>query len=84
MNGMKLLVQSLMARDFERQVAEIQISAAVSNCCSGITLPVAEVVVHAFLRYGESALHPIYVTKPCGYLNVCACPSSNFLERKTA
>ena len=32
MNGMKLLVLSLMVRDFRRQVAEIQISIAVSNC----------------------------------------------------
>ena len=37
---MKLLGQSLMARDFERQVAEIQIRIAVLNRYTALGIPV--------------------------------------------
>ena len=41
---MKLLGQSLMARDFERQVAEIQIRIAALNRYTAIGIPVTEAV----------------------------------------
>ena len=42
MHCMKLLGQSLMARDFERQVAEIQIRIAVLNRYTALGIPVIE------------------------------------------
>ncbi len=39
---MKLLGQSLMALDFERQVAEIQIRIAVLNRYTALGIPVTE------------------------------------------
>ncbi len=44
MHCMKLLGQSLMARDFERQVAEIQIRIAVLNRYTALGIPVTEAV----------------------------------------
>ena len=44
MHCMKLLGQSSMARDFERQVAEIQIRIAALNRYTAIGLPVTEAV----------------------------------------
>ena len=44
MHCMKLLGQSLMARDFERQVAEIQIRITVLNRYTAIGIPVTEPV----------------------------------------
>ena len=44
MHCVKLLGQSLMARDFDRQVAEIQIRVAVLNKYTALGLPVTEVV----------------------------------------
>ena len=41
---MKLLGQSLMARDFERQVAEIQIRIAVLNRHTALGIPITEPV----------------------------------------
>jgi hypothetical protein len=40
---LKLLGQSLMARDFNRQVAEIQVRIAVLNCYTALGIPVTEV-----------------------------------------
>ena len=40
MNCIKLLGQSLMSRDFDRQVAEIQIRVAVLNRCTSLGIPV--------------------------------------------
>jgi len=40
MHCMKLLGQSLMARDFERQVAEIQIRIAVLNRYTALGIPI--------------------------------------------
>jgi hypothetical protein len=40
----KLLGQSLMARDFDRQVAELQIRAAVLNGYTALGIPVTEPV----------------------------------------
>ena len=44
MHCIKLLGQSLMARDFERQVAEIQIRVAVLNRYTALGIPVTEPV----------------------------------------
>jgi len=41
---MKLLGQSLMARDFERQVAEIKIRIAALNRYTAIGIPITEPV----------------------------------------
>ncbi|OLS52821.1 hypothetical protein BV392_12990 [Rhodovulum sulfidophilum] len=44
MHCVKLLGQSLMARDFDRQVAELQIRAAVLNGYTALGIPVTEPV----------------------------------------
>jgi hypothetical protein len=44
MHCMKLLGQSLMAKDFERQVAEIQIRIAVLNRYTALGIPITEPV----------------------------------------
>ena len=44
MHCVKLLGQSPMARDFDRQVAEIQIRVAVLNKYTALGVPVTEVV----------------------------------------
>jgi hypothetical protein len=41
---MKLLGQRLMARDFDRQVAEVQIRVAVMNGYTALGIPVTEIV----------------------------------------
>jgi len=40
MNCLKLLGQRLMARDFDRQVAEVQVRAAVMNRFTTLGIPV--------------------------------------------
>ena len=42
MNCIKLLGQSLMARDFDRQVAEIQIRIAVFNRYTALGTPITK------------------------------------------
>ena len=42
MDSVKQLGQSLMARDFERQIAEIQIRIAVLNRYTALGIPVTE------------------------------------------
>ncbi|SDY60677.1 transposase [Citreimonas salinaria] len=42
MHCVKLLGQSLMARDFDRQVAELHVCAAVLNGCTVLGIPVTE------------------------------------------
>ncbi|AHC99355.1 transposase ISSpo9 [Leisingera methylohalidivorans DSM 14336] len=44
MHCAKLLGQSLMERDFDRQVAEIQVRIAVLNRYTALGIPVAEPV----------------------------------------
>lgn len=44
MHCVKLMGQSLMARDFERQVAEVQIRIAVLNRYTALGIPVTEAV----------------------------------------
>ncbi len=42
MHCVKLLGQSLMARDFDRQVAELHVRAAVLNGYTALGIPVTE------------------------------------------
>ena len=42
MHCVKLMGQSFMARDFDRQVAEIQIRIAVVNRYTALSIPVTE------------------------------------------
>lgn len=44
MHCVKLLGQRLMARDFERQIAELQIRIAVLNGYAALGIPATEVV----------------------------------------
>lgn len=44
MNCIKLLGQSIMARDFDRQVAELQVRIAVLNGYTALGIPVTEAV----------------------------------------
>ena len=44
MNCIKLLGQSLMARDFDRQVAELQVRIAVLNGYTALGIPITEAV----------------------------------------
>jgi hypothetical protein len=44
MHGVKLLRQSLMARDFDRQIAELQVRIAVLNGYTALGTPVTEAV----------------------------------------
>ena len=44
MHCVKLLGQSLMARDFDRQVAEIQVRTAVLNGYTALGIPITEPV----------------------------------------
>lgn len=44
MHCVKLLGQRLMARDFDRQVAEFQIRIAILNGYTALSTPVTEVV----------------------------------------
>ena len=42
MNCLKLLGQKLMTRDFDRQVAELQIRVAILNRCTALGIPVTQ------------------------------------------
>ena len=44
MHCMKLLGQSLMARNFDRQLAELHVRIAVLNGCTALGIPVTEAV----------------------------------------
>jgi hypothetical protein len=41
---MKLLGQRLMARDFDRQVAKVQVRIAILNCYTALGTPIAKAV----------------------------------------
>ena len=53
MNCVKLLGQGLMARDFDRQVAELQVRIAVLNRYTALGIPVTEPVGQIRLGKGE-------------------------------
>jgi hypothetical protein len=63
MHCVKLLGQSLMARDFDRQVAELQIRAAVLNGYTALGIPVTEPVI--MLRH-QRLKTPIRPMPPTG------------------
>jgi hypothetical protein len=44
MHCVKLLGQRLMARDFDRQVAEVQVRVAILNGFTALSIPVTKVV----------------------------------------
>lgn len=77
MHCVKLMGQSLMARDFERQVAEVQIRIAVLNRYTALGIPVTEAVVKSVWGKGKLAFQPICATKPNqGASNPCIIYSS--------
>jgi hypothetical protein len=51
MNCIKLLGQSLMARDFDRQVAELHVRIAVPNGYTALSIPV--IVALGWVRPGK-------------------------------
>lgn len=51
MHCVKLLGQRLMTRDFDREVAELQVRAAVLNGNTALGIPVTEAT--GYLRLGE-------------------------------
>ena len=53
MHCVKLLGQRLMARDFDRQVADLQVRIAVLNGYTALGIPVTEPVALARPRKGE-------------------------------
>jgi hypothetical protein len=53
MHGVKLLGQRLMARDFDRQVAELQVRIAVLNGYTALGIPVTEAVGQVCPGKGE-------------------------------
>ena len=55
MNCIKMLGQSLMARDFERQVAELQVRIAVLNGYTALGIPVTVAV--GWARPGKAEPH---------------------------
>ena len=55
---MKLLGQRLMARDFDRQIAEFQVRVAVLNGFSALGIPVTEAVVSICPGKGELRMSP--------------------------
>ena len=53
MHCVKLLGQRLMARDFDRQVAELQVRIAVLNGYTALGIPVTEAVGYVCPGKGE-------------------------------
>ena len=64
MNCIKLLDQGLMARDFDRQVAELQVRIAVLNRYTALGIPITEPVAKSVRGKGKSAQTPICATEP--------------------
>ncbi len=63
MNRMKLLGQTLMARDFERQTAELQVRIAVLNRYTAIGPPVTRPVGRPSYGKGEAWLSAVSCNK---------------------
>ena len=66
MHFIKLLGQSLMARDFERQGAEIQIRIAVRNRYTALGIPVTEPTDQVHMGKGEERPSPDLCNKATG------------------
>ena len=73
MHCVKLLGQSLMARDFDRQVAEIQIRVAALNKYTALGIPVTEVIGSFRPEKGEVPSRPDLYNKASFWLRaVCS------------
>ena len=66
MHCLKLLGQPLMARDFDRQVAEFQIRTAVLNGFTALGKPVTEAVGYVCPGKGQSGRQPICARESTG------------------
>ena len=51
MHCVKLLGQRLMARDFDRQVAEFQVRVAVLNGFTALGIPIVNIAALDFIRW---------------------------------
>ena len=65
MNCIKLLGQSLMARDFERQVAELQVRIAVLNGDTALGIPVTQAIEQVRPGKGELRSEPDLCNEAC-------------------
>ena len=84
MHCMKLLGQRLMARDFDRQVAEVQIRIAVMNGYTALGIPVTETVGRIRPGKGEPRTSEALCNRAAGGCMAGRMPyrltSGNFLE----
>jgi hypothetical protein len=64
MRFFKLLVERVMSRDFDRQVAELQIKAAILNRFTALGPPLRSAKDRSVLGKGTSGLQRICATKP--------------------
>lgn len=70
MHCVKLLGQRLMARDFDRQVAEFQVRVAVLNGSTALGIPLTEAVGQVRPGIGEPRLSPDLCNRATGYLKI--------------
>ncbi len=63
MHCVKLLGQRLMARDFDRQVAEFQVRVAVLNGYTALDIPVTKAMGWSVREKGQSGRQPICATE---------------------
>jgi hypothetical protein len=75
-NCVKLLEQSLMARDFARQIAELQVRAAVLNGYTARGIPVTRPAGQVRLGKATFRLHAFCATKP--RVGVVSCAGRNY------
>ena len=66
MNGMKLLGQKPIARDVDRQTAELQLRFAILNHFTALGIPVTEPVIQAARGKGTLSLQAVRATEPNG------------------
>jgi hypothetical protein len=64
MHCVKLLRQRLMARDFDRELAELQVRLAVLNGDTAPGIPVTRAVAHDCPGQGSLGHHTICATEP--------------------
>ncbi len=64
MNCMKLLGQKPMARDVDRQTAELQLRFAILNRFTALGIPITEPVVQAARGKGTLSLRAVRATEP--------------------
>ena len=71
MHCVKLLGQPLMARDFDRQVAEFQVRIAILNGYTALGIPVTETVDKSVRGKGKLGCQPICATAVRGAREHC-------------